>query len=42
MSVKVLPNFGNFQQRFLETAILLDLSFCLRQFWAAGARAPRG
>jgi hypothetical protein len=29
MSVNVLPDFRNFQQRFLETAILLDPSFCL-------------
>jgi hypothetical protein len=42
MSVNVLPDFSNFQQRFLETAILLDPSFCLRQFRDARARAPRG
>jgi hypothetical protein len=40
--MSVLPDFINYQQRFLETWILLDPSFCLRQFRHARARAPRG
>lgn len=42
MNVNVLPDFSNFQQRFLEARILLDSSFCLRRFRDALAHAPRG
>jgi hypothetical protein len=40
-SVNVLPDFSNFQQRFLETAIFLYPPFYLRQFRRAQPRAAR-
>ena len=42
MSLDVLPDLCNFQQRFVETAVLLRPQFHLRQFGRARGRTGRG